>query len=51
MLCSIRNPLSLVELSVQDKEIWLEEVAEELRLPGATGFVDIAVKVMLATFE
>ncbi len=34
---SILNPSSLLELSAQERFIWLEETADALRPPGAGG--------------
>ena len=34
---AILNPVSFVELSVQDRLIWLEETATAFRLVGALG--------------
>ena len=43
---SILKPLSFVELSAQERLIWLEETAVALKLDGAIGPV-----VALAVFE
>jgi hypothetical protein len=44
---SILNPVSLFELSVQDRSISLDETAVAVRLLGAAG----GAKVTLAVFE
>ena len=48
---STLNPVSLVELSVQESVIWLEDGEAEIRLLGAAGTVPVLVVRALATFE
>ena len=47
---SILNCVSLVELSLQARLIWLAEAAVAVRLLGAAGVADVGV-VALATFD
>ena len=47
---SILNPVSLVELSVQLRLIWLEEAAVAERVPGSL-IVCIAVVVVVSSAE
>jgi len=46
---SILNPVSLFELSVQLRFIWLEDTAVAMRFEGAVG--PVPVVVVLAVFE
>ena len=49
---STLKPVSLLELSVQVRLIWLEEAAVALRLPGAAGIVPCVVAfAMLEALE
>ena len=45
---SILNPVSLFELSVQDRLIWLDDAAPAVRFVGAAGVgVGVGVEVLL----
>ena len=43
---SMRKPVSLVELSIHDRLIWLELAAPAVRLDGAAGIIAVETGVV-----